>query len=75
MGTVVNGQSPIQVLAQDHAASGQRPAPAYFLNLQHLLIQLHRVVAIHHPLMLDGEDPVQIAASRRQKCRAPLLRR
>jgi hypothetical protein len=62
----VNRDSSIQVLAYDHTTAGQRRPPAHFLDLKHLLIQLHRVIAIHHALMLDRENPVQIAAPRRR---------
>src|SRR6266478_4076557 len=53
--TVVNAQSSIQVLAQGHAAPRQRSPPKRLLDLQHPLIELHRVVAIHHALVLEGE--------------------
>src|ERR1700745_3368077 len=72
MRTVMNRESSIQVLAQDHATAGQRPPPTRLLDLVDLLIQLHRVIPIHHALMLDREDPVQISAPRRQECRPRL---
>jgi hypothetical protein len=54
--------------------SGQRPAPAHFLDLKDLLLELHRIriIPTHHPLMLDRKYPVQIATSRRQERRPSL---
>src|SRR5947208_10834463 len=68
----MNGQSSIQVLAQGHAAPRQRSAPKRLLDLQHPLIELHGVVAIHHALVLEGEDPIQVPPTRRHK-RCPAL--
>src|SRR5438105_13354640 len=61
------------VLTQARATSGQRPPPSRLLDLLHLLIQLHRVIAIHHSLMLNREDPVQIPALHPQERRPWLL--
>jgi hypothetical protein len=60
----MNRESPIQVLPPDYATPSQRPPPSGLLDLIDLLIELQRVIPIHHPLMLDREDPVQIATPR-----------
>jgi len=54
-------QSAIQMLVQGDRIAGQAGFPAYPLNLQVQVLELHRVVPIDRTLELQRENLIQIA--------------
>src|SRR5712692_5401114 len=72
--SVIHTPPPVQVFAGDHPATGQRAAPVHPIDLQHAPTHAHRVVPVHHPLVLHREDALQVLAAGRHK-RAFRLRR
>lgn len=58
---------PVQMLIDGDPAAIHRASPALPVDLQSDVVVLHRVVAIHHPLGLNGEDAIEIGARARDK--------
>src|SRR5260370_30956817 len=57
---VVHRQGTFQVLAHHHPASRQRAPPARALDLQNAVGQADGVVAVHHLLVLQRENALQV---------------
>src|SRR5207245_6851704 len=64
----------IQMLADRHPTTRQRPTPGDTFELPYPLAHLHRVVVGHHALLLHGKDAVQVLAVHRHKSVSPLRR-
>src|SRR5712691_2261820 len=67
MRSVGEAQRAIQVFAHRDPTARQRAPPTSPLDLQHPIPRTHRVVPIHHPLLLEGKDTIQIASLHPQK--------
>ena len=64
MRPVANGSSPIEKFMDGHRTADQRGAPLGPFQLEHVMIENDRVVAVHRALMLNREDPLQIPPRR-----------
>src|SRR5207249_3250107 len=64
---VVHTQPSGQMLAHQHPASRQRPAPARALDLQNAIGEADGVVAVDHPLVLQRENTLQLFPTRGHK--------
>ena len=60
MGPIVQRQGVVQVLTQQHRATGQRVAKRLRLDLQTEPAKPYRVVVANSTLVMDGEDLVQV---------------
>ena len=72
MRPVANGQRPLQVFIDGHPAARQSPAPGRFLDLENPILQTDRVVSIHHALVLERKNTVQVPSRYRQEGSARL---
>ena len=61
--TVTNRNRIVQMLVNGHGLARQGVAPATLVNLPPAILDGHRVVFAHDTFGLNGEDPIQIAAT------------
>jgi hypothetical protein len=55
------------MLMDGDGAAGQRASPLHRFDLQAQVVELHRVVAIHHPPVLQRKDAFQILPCERHE--------
>src|SRR5207245_1121444 len=72
--SIAHAERAVSMLVDDHLATGQSVPPRCLFDLQHPMGDLHGVVPIYHPLVLQSKDALQVLARQRQKG-APRLRR
>src|SRR3984893_3856581 len=65
----------VQVLMNSDATAGQRRAQLTELELPDTISETHRVVARYHPLLLHGENQIEILAPQRYKRRPSIAGR
>src|SRR5712691_12919641 len=63
--SVIHTPPPVQVFAYQHSTASQRTAPEHPIDLQHAPTHAHRVVPVHHPLVLHREDALQVLSAGR----------
>ena len=66
------GKCLVEVLMDDHLASGQGGAPFGALELHDQVVKAHGVIPIHGALVSLRKDHLQVPVPARYKCRASL---